>query len=199
VFLDPQGETMSELKEVTVGIRELEPGFTMFVFDAPPRLAQSRLHCLLNTMNSWRNHFPERRVEDLQIVRDKGLVRGLNVFWSLFENKKGPHTFNFQVHNDVTAMYGKEYLEALMHDSSKFMTEVKQPHPVCALLSRREIVIVAYQTRAEGSILTYELFLKTLAPPFAEAVDASFAEFKRSDTQGYHVVALPDSYVVAMD
>lgn len=189
---------MSELEEVTIGIKEIEPGFTMFVFEAPPRLSQSRLHCLLDTLNDWRNRHPERRVEDLQIVRDKGLVRGINIFWSLFENTNGPLNFNFQVHNDVTAMYGKEYLEALMHDSAKFMAEVKQPHPVCALLSRREIVIVAYKARAEGFILPYELFLKTVAPPIAESIDKSFAEFKRSDSPGYHVVPLSNSYVVPM-
>lgn len=189
---------MDELEEVTIEVKEIEPGFTMFVFVAPPRLAQSRLHCLLDTLNDWRNRFPERRVEDLQIIRDKGWVRGLNVFWSLFENTKGPLNFNFHVHNDVTAMYGKEYLEALMHDASKFMAEVKQPHPVCALMSRREIVIVAFKARAEGSILPYELFLKTLSPSLAEAVVESFADFKRSDSPGYHVVALPDSYDLTM-
>ncbi len=118
---------MNEPGSVTVGIREMEPGFTMFVFEAPPRLALSRLHCLLGTLNEWRTHYPERRVEDLQIVRDKGLVRGLNVFWSLFENQTPRHNFNFHVFDEVTAMYGQEYLEALMEDSAKFMAEAKEP------------------------------------------------------------------------
>ncbi len=65
-------------------------------------------------------------------------------------------------------------------------------------MSRREIVIVAYQARAEGFILTYDQFRKTLAPAFAEWVDTSFADFKRSDISGYHAVPLPDDYVLPM-
>ena len=75
---------------------------------------------------------------------------------------------------------------------------VRQPHQVCALVSRREIVIVAYKARAEGFILTYERFRQTLAPSFADSVEKSFAEFKRGDTSGNHVVVLPDAYVVQM-
>lgn len=187
---------MGEVGKVTVGIREIEAGSTLFVFEAPPALDQSRLHCLLDALTDWRRHHSDRRVEDLQILRDKGLVRGLHVFWTPFANSNAFHNFNFHVRNDVTAMYGHEYLEALMEDSAKFMVAVRQPHQICVLLSRREIAIVAYKLRNEAFILTYERFCKSLPTPLAESIEKTFREFKQSDAPGYHVVPLPNNYTV---
>lgn len=187
---------MKETSTVTIGIREIEEGFTVFVFESPPALDQSRLHCLLDALGDWRRHHTGRRVEDLQVIRENGLVRGLHIFWSLFATKNASNDFNFRVRNDVVEKYGQEYLEALMEDSAKFMANVRHPHPVCVLLSRRDIAIVAYKDRNETAILSYEQFLGTLPTELAELIAKTFRDFKRSDAQGYHVAPLPDNYVV---
>jgi hypothetical protein len=189
---------MYDNNNFSVTAREMEPGYTMFFFQAAPRITESRLHCLLFTFGDWCREHPERIVSDLQIVKDKDLVRALNVFWFSPVESSVRQDFNFQVHKDVTDKYGTEYLEALMEDTAKFIVGVNQPHDVCALISRRDVVIVAYRRRKEGQVLEYEKFRKSLARSFAESVDKSFAEFKRSDAPGYHVIPLPDAFVASM-
>ena len=191
---------MNEAQTVTIAIHEIEPGFTMFFFNVPPKVNPSRLHCLLNTFTEWRSNHPQYRVQNLEVVKDQELVRGLNVFWSLAENAKTSHDFNFHARKEVTELYGQEYIEALMEDAAKFMVAIKQPHKICALLSRREIVIVVYKAKSEGFIFGYQEFLSSLpTPALKNLTTATFAEFKQGNAQGYHVIPLPDSYEIKLD
>jgi len=56
-----------------------------------------RLHCFLDLLQQWRIQYPARVISDIQIIKDKDIVRSINISWSLFEKLSSKREFAFNV------------------------------------------------------------------------------------------------------
>ena len=187
------------MADVHFQVLEIEDGFTVLCFHKPPEQSSMRLHCLLGVLHEWKNRYPARVVSDVQVIKDKDIVRSICILWSLLATPSSQHEYSFNVTKNAIEKYGSEYLEALITDASQFLTQANHPSDVAALISKREIVIVVYKLTQHGYVITYEDFLNLLPAEVAPTIDASFHKFKMEEDSGYHVVKLPVDFKIDLE
>ena len=158
-----------------------------------------RLHCFLDLLQQWRIQYPARVISDIQIIKDKDIVRSINISWSLFEKLSSKREFAFNVIQNVIDKYGSKYLEALTDDASDFLIHDKHPIEGAALLSKREVVMVVKKSLKPCYIITYEDLLTLLPASKVAVVEASFHKFKMEEDSGYHVVPLPPDFAIEIE
>jgi hypothetical protein len=143
-------------------------------------------------LEEWRKSNPGERIDDLTIIRERSLVIRLEVEHSPIISDEP--LLSFDLVEPIVKKYGMEYMEALMHDAAGYYLSRQVKSPVIAMLSRRQIAIVVYQSKSRGYILDMELFLTTLDPDMATLVREGFEAWASGDEQGYLVHKLPNDY-----
>ena len=178
---------------VTTSFQDIEPGWSCINFTQPPRLKKSRLHSLLQSLESWRQSHPMRRIERIQVLKDNGTVRGLNVMWSIFEHLQDQSKIaHFNIDEEVRDLYGHEYNEALMEDAIGFASENPTPGMKVVLVSRRKIAIVIIRQDGQAYVMTFAKFLATLEGSVANDISFKFDEWGAQNDQGYFCTLLPE-------
>jgi hypothetical protein len=181
--------------EVSANFQDIEPGWSCIYFTHPPRLANSRLHSLLQFLEKWRQANPMRRIVHFQVIRDKKIVRGLNVFWSTFEHLRDKSKIaHFTIHEEVRDLYGHEYCEALMQDALHFAEDNPLPESNVVLISRRKIAIVIFRTSGQSLVCTLDRLLPVLPVQFSEGLRAEFARWIQTEERGYFCSTLPSGF-----
>jgi hypothetical protein len=190
-----QGHPMSQ-PMVSCNIQEIEPGWTCIYFTQPPRLKRSRLHTLLNFVEKWKHDNPAYRIEQIQVVRDGKQVRGINLFWTLFEHLLEQPEFQFTLDPEVRSLYGHEYIEAIMQNAQNFLAEKHLPGANVLLVSRRHIASILLQRSSRGFVTTFQKFFDSLStsPEIASVIEVDFARWLNSDEQGCFCVRLPEEF-----
>jgi hypothetical protein len=185
---------------VTTNFHDFEPGWTCIFFETPPRLKKSRAHVLLQSLETWRQHYPMRRIESIQFVKHKQLVRGLNILWTPFEHlQEQSKIVHFNIHQDVRDLYGHEYNEALMADAIQFANDNPAPTANVVLVSRRRIAIVITRHDQHAYVLTFDQFLSTFPEDHRPKVIGDFDAWIATNEQGYFCAILPDEYRISMN
>jgi len=180
---------------VTTVFQDIEPGWSCLHFSHPPKLQKSRLHALMHALENWRKNFPVRRIERIQVVKAGGIVRGLNVLWSMFESESGQSTIaHFQIDEELRDLYGHEYNEALMHDALGFAAKNSTSAANVVLVSRRRVAIVIVQQTQHAYLMTFAKLLAALDVQFAEQLVSQFDAWATPEAQGYFYSVLPDAY-----
>ncbi len=138
-----------------------------------------------------------RRIEQVQVVENNGIVRGLIVLWSIFEHLQEQSKIeHFSIDQEVRDLYGSEYCEALMEDALGFASENPIPGVNALLVSRRMVAIVMVRRSAQARVTTFEKFLASIENGLAEELRTKFDEWQSHNDQGYFCAVLPDDYVV---
>jgi hypothetical protein len=186
---------------VSCNIQEIEPGWTCIFFTHPPRLKRSRLHSLLNFVEKWKKVNPTHRIERIQVVRDGKKVRGINLFWTLFEHLLKQPEFHFTLDPEVRNLYGHEYIEAIMQNAQNFLAEKHMPGANVLLVSRRHIATIMLPESGRGFVTTFQKFFDSIStlPDFAKLVERDFTRWLNSDEHGYFCVRLLDDFDFSME
>jgi hypothetical protein len=189
------GDDFAMADDVRTNIHEIEPGWTLITFDAPPEQDQSRLHVLLNVLQAWRLANPTHRVENLRIERCKGLVRGLHAFWSVFDHRPADMPqLEFQIDAALRQQLGSEYLEALIVDATRFFYLAEVQHARAAMISKRRVAILVDRRNGQGAVLGMDQLLSRLPAEQAQIVERDFQEWLANEAQGYLCLGLPESF-----
>lgn len=175
---------------------EIGPGWTMFRFDTQPVAEIRRVHCLIDFVYKWCQEWPDRRIEDIQIVRDGGVVRAMNVFWTVFDPAiamaaQAESNFHFNVYAGIRDKYGDEYVEAIIQDALQWLANATIAGPAVALLSRRRIAIVAYRDQGRGFVTEMPMLFEHIPDEPRRAIELDFEAWLRTDQPGYFVLPLP--------
>ena len=180
---------------VSTHFHDVEPGWTCVYFESAPRHKRSRYHALLRALEGWRERNPTRRIERIQFVKNQGVVRGLNILWSLFEHLVEQSSIaHFQIDEEVRDLYGHEYNEALMRDATAFALDVALPAENIALVSRRKIAIVITRHDRQAYVMTLDKLVATLEPHFARSFLKEFDRWSLHNEKGFFSAMLPDSH-----
>ena len=180
---------------VTTSFQDIEAGWSCINFSQPPRLKKSRLHSLLQSLERWRQNHPMRRIERIQVVKDDGIIRGLNIMWSIFEHlQEQSKIAHFNIDEEVCDLYGHEYNEALVEDAIGFASENPTPGMNVVLVSRRKIAIVIIRQDGQAYVMTFGKFLATLESDVASDISTKFDEWGAQNDQGYFCTLLPEEY-----
>ncbi len=180
---------------VTSVFQDIEPGWSCIYFSQPPKVRKSRFHVLMQSLESWRENFPSRQIDRIQIVKAGGIVRGLNVLWSIIEGESGQSQIaHFQIDEELRNLYGHEYNEALMHDALGFAAENPTAAANVVLVSRRRVAIVIAQQNQQAYLMTLAKLLSGLDVKFAEQLVSQFDAWATPEAQGYFYSVLPDTY-----
>jgi hypothetical protein len=178
--------------EVAASFQDFEDGWSCIFFQNPPRLAKSRLHSLLSFLENWRHNHPMRRIEQLQVVQDKELVRGLNIFWSTFEHLvESSRIEHFTIDEEVRNLYGHEYCEALMQDVSNVAADNASPESDVAIVSRRMIVTILLRNSKRAIMCTYDRLARSLPKDVIESVQPELTQWLQTEGQGYFCFNVP--------
>ena len=184
-----------ESSSVTYVFQEIEPGWSCIHFSDPPKVQKSRFHALMQSLESWRQNFPMRRIERIQVVKSDGIVRGLNILWSAFEHFKEQSTIaHFHIDEELRTLYGHEYNEALMQDALGFAADNPLPGANVVLVSRRRVAIVIVRQKQQAYLMTFARLLATLQVDFAMQIGSQFDAWAIPEAQGYFCSVLPDEY-----
>ena len=184
-----------ESTDVTYVFQDIEPGWSSIHFSQPPRMQSSRLHALMQSREFWRQEHPVRRIERIQVVKAGGIVRGLNVLWSIFEHLKNQSAIrHFTIDPELRDLYGHEYNEALMHDAMGFPIDHSISGRNVVLVSRRRVAIIIIQKDHQAWLMTFAKFLNTLDISLATQLSQQFDAWATQETQGYYCSVLPDAY-----
>lgn len=184
-----------ESSSVTYVFQEIEPGWSCIHFSHPPKVQKSRFHALMQSLESWRQNFPMRRIERIQVVKSDAIVRGLNILWSAFEHfKEQSRIAHFHIDEELRNLYGHEYNEALMQDALGFAADNPLPGANVVLISRRRVAIVIVRQNQQAYLMTFARLLAALETDFARQIASQFDEWAIPDAQGYFCSVLPDEY-----
>ena len=155
------------------------------------------MHALHQSLESWRQMHPTRRIERIQVVRGGGKVRGLNVLWSIFEHMQVQLKIaHFKIDVEVRDLYGHEYNEALMEDANGFSSKNPLPAMNVVMISRRRIAIVITRQNGQAYVKTLAKFLATLESNAAKDISSQFDEWTTGNEQGYFCSVLPEDYLI---
>lgn len=180
---------------VTSVFQDIEPGWSCIYFSHPPKVRKSRFHVLMQSLESWRENFPMRQIERIQVVKADGIVRGLTVLWSIIEGYSDQSQIaHFQIDEELRDLYGHEYNEALMHDALGFAAENPASAANVVLVSRRRVAIVIVQQTHQAYLMTFAKLLAAFDVQFAEQLALQFDAWATPDSQGYFYSVLPDNY-----
>ena len=180
---------------VTSVFQDIEPGWSCIYFSHPPKVRKTRFHVLMQSLESWRENFPMRQIDRIQVVKAGGIVRGLTVLWSIMEGYSDQSQIaHFQIDEELRDLYGHEYNEALMHDALGFAAENLPAAANVVLVSRRRVAIVIAQQTQQAYLMTFAKLLAALDVQFAEQLLSQFDAWATPDAQGYFFSALPDAY-----
>lgn len=180
---------------VTSVFQDIEPGWSCIFFSHPPKVRKSRFHVLMQSLESWRENFPMRQIDRVQVVKAGGIVRGLTVLWSIIEGiADRSQIAHFQIDEELRDLYGHEYNEALMHDALGFAAENPAAATNVALVSRRRVAIVIVQQTQQAYLMTFAKLLAMLDVQFAEQLTSQFDVWTTPDAQGYFYSVLPDEF-----
>ena len=180
---------------VTSVFQDIEPGWSCIYFSHPPKVRKSRFHVLMQSLESWRENFPMRRIERIQVVKAGGIVRGLTVLWSILDGHSDQSQIaHFQIDEELRDLYGHEYNEALMHDALGFAAENPTAAANVVLVSRRRVAIVIVKQTQQAYLMTFAKLLAAFDGKFAEQLASQFDAWATPDAQGYFFSVLPDSY-----
>ena len=182
-------------RSVKVNFWDIEPGWSCIYFTRPPRLKKSRLHSLFTFLEDWRRQHPMRRIERVQVAKDRRLVRGLNVYWSIFEHlQERLQIKQFQIDEEIRELYGHEYAEALMQDAAAFASRPGAPSGNIVLVSRRRVAVVLVRNSAQAYVTRLEKFQTMIAPDMAEDILKNFKIWLSLDEPGYFCAILPGNF-----
>ncbi len=178
--------------EVEANFQDVEDGWSSIFFKHPPRLSKSRLHSLLSFLEKWRKTHPMRRIEQLQVIQDKELVRGLNIFWSTFEHLvETSRIEHFTIDEEVRDMYGHEYCEALMQDVSNFAADNAVPETDVAIVSRRMIATILLRNSKRAIMCTFDRLTRSLPADVIASVQPELTQWLQTEGQGYFCFNVP--------
>ncbi len=180
---------------ITFHIQDMELGWTCVSFAKPPRVAKSRTHALIQFLESWRQNHPTRRIEKIEFVEDSQMVRGINIFWSVFEHLRTESMIDeFTVDEDVEKMYGLEYAEALMQDALAASANNAIGVDKSLMVSKRLIAIVILRPERMAFLTSFHKLISTMDEDFAAKIAKDFERWKTQETNDYFCTTLPAEF-----
>jgi hypothetical protein len=174
---------------MTITVQEVEPGWTLLSFQKPPRLAKTRFHALLQFVEGWRTSNPTRRIEAVVPCEHNSLVRGVNIYWSIFEHLvPALSNYKFVVDPDIRDRYGHEYCEAIVSEASGFLASFATMKRNAVLVSKRRVAAVFARDKNEVEVVWFEQFLQSIDSVLATEISQQFDDWLEAnkESHGYY-------------
>lgn len=153
----------------------------------------------MQSLDGWRQDNPMRRIESIQVVESAGVVRGLVLLWSLFEQlQEVSKIAHFTIDEEIREQYGHEYAEALMLDAIGFAAENRSPDKSVVLITHRRVVIVIIRPDGQAYVRSLDKFLDSIEDSIAQEISKQFEQWQNTGEPGFLVVLLPDQFHFGM-